>query len=91
VVRIPATDAAKDLGNPRVANMVMLGVYIEMTRAVDAESILASLAADGMDAGLLRQNGLALQFGRGLASSVSPGDKPPGSAGMPPEAPRFPQ
>jgi 2-oxoisovalerate ferredoxin oxidoreductase beta subunit len=91
VLRIPATEAAKDLGNPRVANMVMLGAYLETTRVVDPESILASLTADGMEAGLRRQNSLALQFGRGLASSVSPGDKPPGSAGMPPETSRFPQ
>jgi 2-oxoisovalerate ferredoxin oxidoreductase beta subunit len=70
VLWIPAIEAAKDLGNPRVANMVMLGAYVEESRIVDPESILASLATHGMEADLLRQNRLALQFGRGLASSI---------------------
>jgi Pyruvate/2-oxoacid:ferredoxin oxidoreductase gamma subunit len=60
VLWIPATEAAKDLGNPRVANMVMLGAYVETTRVVAPESILASLDAHGMGADLLRQNRLAL-------------------------------
>ena len=89
VLWIPATEAAKDLGNPRVANMVMLGAYVETTRVVDPESILASLAAHGMGADLLRQNRLALQFGRGLALSTSPGDTSAGSADTASEVARF--
>jgi 2-oxoglutarate ferredoxin oxidoreductase subunit gamma len=70
VLWVPATEAAKDLGNPRVANMVMLGAYIEESRVVDPESILVALAAHGMEADLLRQNREALLCGRGLASSI---------------------
>ena len=31
---IPANDIANELGNPRVANMVMLGAFLEATKAV---------------------------------------------------------
>jgi 2-oxoglutarate ferredoxin oxidoreductase subunit gamma len=42
VVEIPANDIAATLGNPRVANMVMLGAFVEATAVVGAESVLAS-------------------------------------------------
>ncbi|WP_130807773.1 2-oxoacid:acceptor oxidoreductase family protein [Senegalia massiliensis] len=37
---IPANEIANELGNARVANMVMLGAYLELTNAVKIESIL---------------------------------------------------
>ncbi len=37
---IPANDIANDLGNPRVANMVMLGAFLEATKAVKVDSVL---------------------------------------------------
>ena len=37
---IPANEIANELGNPRVANMVMLGAYLEATKIVKVESIL---------------------------------------------------
>jgi len=37
---IPANEIANELGNSRVANMVMLGAYLELTNAVKIESIL---------------------------------------------------
>lgn len=40
---IPANEIADELGNSRVANMVMLGAYLEKTRAVSQESIIESL------------------------------------------------
>jgi len=39
VYYIPANDIAGELGNNRVANMVMLGAYLEITKTVDVESI----------------------------------------------------
>jgi 2-oxoisovalerate ferredoxin oxidoreductase beta subunit len=66
IVEVPATDAAKEVGNPKVANMVMLGAYIQLTRAVDDESILASLSAHGMRPDLLEVNRKALQAGHSL-------------------------
>lgn len=37
---IPANKIASDLGNSRVANMVMLGAFLEATKAVETESVL---------------------------------------------------
>jgi len=66
IVEVPATDTAKDMGNPKVANMVMLGAYIQLTKAVDDESILSSLSAHGMRPDLLEVNRKALQVGHTL-------------------------
>lgn len=40
---VPANDIALELGNPRVANMVMLGAFIELTKAVTPEMVLKAL------------------------------------------------
>ena len=37
---INATDIANELGNARVANMVLLGAYLEITKVVKVDSIL---------------------------------------------------
>ena len=66
IVEVPATDAAKEVGNPKVANMVMLGAYLQLTEALNDESILLSLTAHGMRSDLLEVNRKALKAGRGL-------------------------
>ena len=40
VYYINATDIANELGNARVANMVLLGAYLEITKVVKVDSIL---------------------------------------------------
>lgn len=40
VYYIPANDLAVELGNDKVANMIMLGAYLEATKLVKEESIL---------------------------------------------------
>ncbi|MFA5575873.1 MAG: 2-oxoacid:acceptor oxidoreductase family protein [Tissierellaceae bacterium] len=40
VYYIPANEVANDLGNSRVANMVMLGAFIEASKVVKTETIL---------------------------------------------------
>ncbi len=40
VYYVPANEIAEELGNLRVANMVMLGAYLEASGTVDVESIL---------------------------------------------------
>ena len=40
VYYIEANELAAELGNSKVANMVMLGAYLEITKAVDVESVL---------------------------------------------------
>jgi len=37
---VPANDIANEIGNSRVANMVMLGAYLELTKVVGVESVL---------------------------------------------------
>ncbi|MFZ7946442.1 MULTISPECIES: 2-oxoacid:acceptor oxidoreductase family protein [Bacillaceae] len=43
VIEIRATDIANDLGNPRVANMILLGAFLESRKIVSNESIIESL------------------------------------------------
>lgn len=43
VYEIPANDIANELGNLKIANMVMLGGYIELTNIVSKDSIIESL------------------------------------------------
>ena len=37
---IPANEIANELGNPRIANMVMLGAYLELAHPVKTDSVL---------------------------------------------------
>ncbi len=64
VVRVPATEIAHEVGSPKVANMVMLGAYLEETRAINPESILNSLSEHGMRPNLIDVNRKALDAGR---------------------------
>jgi 2-oxoglutarate ferredoxin oxidoreductase subunit gamma len=43
IIELNATDIANDLGNSRIANMILLGAYLERTKLVSVESILESL------------------------------------------------
>ncbi|MCP4322752.1 MAG: 2-oxoacid:ferredoxin oxidoreductase subunit gamma [Alteromonadales bacterium] len=40
---IPANEVANELGNAKVANMIMLGAYVELTKAVEFESVHKAL------------------------------------------------
>jgi 2-oxoisovalerate ferredoxin oxidoreductase beta subunit len=66
IVRVPAYEAASTLGNPKAANMVMLGAYLEVTRAVEQESILTAFAEHGIKPGMLQKNREAIEKGRQL-------------------------
>jgi len=39
VIRVPCDSIAAELGNPKVANMVMLGAYIAATKALNPETL----------------------------------------------------
>ncbi|MBR3304289.1 MAG: 2-oxoacid:acceptor oxidoreductase family protein [Christensenellaceae bacterium] len=43
VYYVPASDIANELGNPRVANIVMLGAYLKVTGLVMPETCIAQL------------------------------------------------
>lgn len=45
LVEIPASDIAEELGNPRVANLVMAGAYAKFSKLVDFENLKETLPA----------------------------------------------
>mgnify|MGYP001035679707 FL=1 len=67
IVRIPSYEIASELGSAKSANMVMLGAYLELTGAVDQESILAAFAEKGTRPGMLQSNRRAIEAGRRAA------------------------
>ena len=69
IVRVPAYEAAAELGQPKAANMIMLGAYLEVTHAVDQESILSAFAEHGIKPEMLQSNREALEKGRKLAKT----------------------
>ncbi len=66
VHNVEANGIAIKLGNLKVANMVMLGAYLEITKLFDSESILDVLKKKftGSKALLIEINKLALEAGR---------------------------
>jgi 2-oxoisovalerate ferredoxin oxidoreductase beta subunit len=70
VVRIPAYQAAADMGNARAANMIMLGAYLEVTRAIEQDSILSAFVEHGIKPGMLKSNREAIETGRRIAGGI---------------------
>ena len=70
IVRVPAYEAATSLGNVRAANMIMLGAFVEVTQAVDEESILSAFVEHGIKPEMLRSNREAIEAGRKLVSGI---------------------
>jgi len=66
VLQVNATEIAKEEGNERVANIVMLGAIVENTGAVKAESIreIIKETFSGKKASLLPVNERAFEAGR---------------------------
>ncbi len=71
VIEIPANDIARELGEDRVANMVLLGAFIEATGLVSIRSVTESLkkALPPHRHNLIPVNEQALDRGRALVSS----------------------
>ncbi len=40
---VPANEIAVELGNAKVANMIMLGAYLELTKVVSVDSVMTAL------------------------------------------------
>ena len=40
---VPANEIANEIGNSKVANMVMLGAYLELTKSVSMDSVMTAL------------------------------------------------
>lgn len=62
---VPANELAVELGNSKVANMVMLGAYLELTKIVEVDSVMKALKKvfGESKAHLLDVNASALQKG----------------------------
>ncbi len=43
IIEVPASELANELGESRVANSIILGVFIALTKAVSEESVIESL------------------------------------------------
>ncbi|WLR54052.1 2-oxoacid:acceptor oxidoreductase family protein [Mesobacillus subterraneus] len=72
VLNIDATDKANELGNSRVANMILLGAFLEETGILADDSILGALkkVLAPEKHSLLDINHRALQLGRSLTNSI---------------------
>ena len=68
IIKIPATEMAERLGNVKVANMIILGVYIEKSRIISLGSVIKSLpkVLGERKRDLLEVNQKALREGGGL-------------------------
>lgn len=66
VIKVPANDIANELGNSRIANMVMLGSYIEEKRIIKLDTIKASLESvlSARNQDLIDLNNKALDRGK---------------------------
>jgi 2-oxoglutarate ferredoxin oxidoreductase subunit gamma len=69
VIKIPANEIAEKLGTMKAQNMVMLGAYIEATKAVNVESIFKALEKkmSGKKAQFLDVNKKAIEEGMKIA------------------------
>ena len=65
LIAVPATECAAELGNVRVANMVMAGAYNALKKLVSTENLLTELQATlaGKKPGLFELNKQALERG----------------------------
>jgi 2-oxoglutarate ferredoxin oxidoreductase subunit gamma len=72
VFRLPATRIAVELGEGRAANMVLLGAYLAVTRALPLEQVERTLEKmlAGRGGALLSLNQKALREGARLISSL---------------------
>ncbi len=68
IIQVPAYEAAGELGNVKAANMVMLGAYLEVTHAVEQESVLSAFAEHGIKPAMLKSNRDAIEIGRKIVS-----------------------
>jgi len=72
-IEIAANDIAGDLGDIRIANMVMLGVFIKKTGVVALDSVIAALkqALPARGQSLMALNVNALQRGAHVCANLS--------------------
>ncbi len=74
VLALPATEIAADMGNVRVANVILLSAFVRMTGLVEEESCLAALndLLGERKASLMDLNMQAMRKGAELAATTRP-------------------
>jgi len=70
IVRVPAYEAAAEMGNAKASNMIMLGAYLEVTRAIEQDSILSAFVENGIRPEMLKSNRAAIEKGREIAGGI---------------------
>ena len=63
IIKVPAYEAAEELGNSKAANMVLIGAYIEATKAVSAKSIHDAFIENGIKPKMVEGNMKAIEAG----------------------------
>jgi len=71
IIQIPAYEVAESVGNPKGANMVMIGAYIEITNAVSEASIHAAMIGTGVKPELAENNMKAIEAGRRIIRDMA--------------------
>jgi 2-oxoglutarate ferredoxin oxidoreductase subunit gamma len=71
---IPANDLATKMGNARLANMILIGAYVEATGTVSQEALIGSLkkVISKRNARFIPQNIEAIKLGASQVRSVNP-------------------
>jgi Pyruvate:ferredoxin oxidoreductase and related 2-oxoacid:ferredoxin oxidoreductases, gamma subunit len=71
VISAPVTEMALEIGNPKVLNIIMLGVYVGFTRVIPEEDILDSIIKQlGKKANLVPLNKEAYERGLSLGKTA---------------------
>jgi 2-oxoisovalerate ferredoxin oxidoreductase beta subunit len=70
IVKVPAYEAAENLGNPKAANMILVGAYLEITQAINSESIYSAFIENGIKPHMVKGNMAAIEAGRELVRSI---------------------
>ena len=70
IVKVPAYEAAAAVDNPKGANMVLIGAYIEISGAVSAESIHAAFIENGIKPQMVESNMKAIEAGRRIVREM---------------------
>jgi 2-oxoisovalerate ferredoxin oxidoreductase beta subunit len=70
IVKVPAYEAAENLGNPKAANMILVGAYLEITQAINSESIYSAFIENGIKPHMVKGNMAAIEAGRELVRGI---------------------
>ena len=70
IIKVPAYEIATEVGNPKGANMVLVGAYIEISGAVSAESIHGAFIENGIKPKMVESNMKAIDAGRRIVRDM---------------------